>query len=202
MMDGCRRVRDILLEYALGTGDQTRSRSIEEHLAGCPACEAALSRLRDELALLRTDSAPAQKLDSDFRARFWSEVERRKVARRWWEMPGLLRWAAPATTLAIVLAVGWIVHRHAPPTPAPQPPGQPPVVAVPAAPPHQPAPVSAHQPESPKTPATPVQQADSVRNPSNEVLRDLELIRYLQYMEMIEEGEAGGEVVLPGENGI
>ncbi len=200
-MDGCRRVQDQMLEYALGTADQARSRTIQEHLAACPACQEALARLRDELALLRTDSLPAQKLGSDFRVRFWSEVERQKVTRRWWRMPGLLRWAAPATTIAIVLAVGWIVHRHAPP-PAPAP-DQPSIVAVPVAPPPPPPPsVPAPPPASPQPAVTPVQQADSAPKPSDEVLQDMELLRYMQYMEMIEEGEATGQVVLPGENGI
>lgn len=118
-------------------------------------------------------------------------------------MPGLLRWAAPATTIAVVLAVGWIVHRHAPPTPAPEPPGHPPVVAVPAAPPQPPPPSTpAPPPASPQPAVTPVQQADSPPKPSDEVLQDMELLRYMQYMEMIEEGEATGQVVLPGENGI
>src|SRR5438105_511972 len=41
-MDGCARYRSELSDYAQGRLDPARRTALEEHLAGCPTCRAAL----------------------------------------------------------------------------------------------------------------------------------------------------------------
>jgi hypothetical protein len=55
----CERVREEFVERLTGTLDAERSRAIDEHLAGCPACRAETERMRELWAELGTLRAPA-----------------------------------------------------------------------------------------------------------------------------------------------
>jgi hypothetical protein len=48
----CDTIRELLEEYALGLLDVEEQRQVEQHLAGCPACQAALDEYRAVLATL------------------------------------------------------------------------------------------------------------------------------------------------------
>jgi hypothetical protein len=56
----CERVREEFVERLTGTLDPTRSRAIDDHIAGCAACRAETDRLRElwtELGALRVPAA-------------------------------------------------------------------------------------------------------------------------------------------------
>ena len=55
----CERVREDFIEQLTGTLDRQRSRAIDEHIAGCAACRAETSRMRELWTELGTLRVPA-----------------------------------------------------------------------------------------------------------------------------------------------
>lgn len=61
----CERVREEFVERLTGTLDPERSRAIDEHLTGCPACRAETERMRELWAELGTLRVPASGAAAD-----------------------------------------------------------------------------------------------------------------------------------------
>lgn len=212
MKSGCEGVRERLLEYATDGQDAPDSALVAGHLPGCPGCRASLDRIRSDLALLRADTSHGAKLSPGFRSRFWAEVDRKRSVQPWWALPSLLRYAAPVTTAALVVAIGWLVLHRGPEEPV-VPPSQksnvvavhppvsrvlPPGEGLPAVTP----PSASHAPVTPPT-MTPPPPTSTQKVPEQELLDNLEFVRYLQYMEMMDGREVAARadrLVLPGEN--
>jgi anti-sigma factor RsiW len=194
MSSVCDRVREELLEYV--TGDSKEPDRVAAHVRDCPACAEEERRLREDLRLLAADTPEVQAtVSSDFRARFWREVERRRSRPIWLNLPTWVRIAAPVATLLLV-AIGYVSMRHEtrlPPS-VPSEVGEPMVVTTPV-----PAPELPQRPVV-SEPATETSAGQEVAQ--DEVIENLEFIEYLQYQDMLDQSKAErGEVVLPGENG-
>lgn len=98
----CARIRGRLREYALGTLEVSKTQAVESHLAGCPACAAALDVERQALTMLDglPVLAPPQGL---------VEATQRRIRLKASEKPGFEwarnLWAAAAVTcIALVVA--------------------------------------------------------------------------------------------------
>ncbi|MEW6368523.1 MAG: hypothetical protein AB1714_28170 [Acidobacteriota bacterium] len=196
MKSQCERVRARLEEYALG--DETGRAQMAAHIESCAACGHELERVRGQLRRLAADAHADARLSPAFRARFWSEVERRKRRWSWFGLPHWVRLTVPVATLMVVL-FSWLAVRRAPEAPSvrlrrtpPQATHQP--VQVPVAPPE-----AAVEVAAPPVPSAPTATPEAV---DEEILENLDFALYLQYSEMIEQAETNGaaeNVVLPVE---
>lgn len=205
-MSDCESVQGRLQEYLLGLAGLQSRHSVEAHLKICDRCRGSAERLRAELSLLATDTFAGAKPSADFRARFWKQVEEQRGRREaWWAFPGFVRWAVPTATAAVALLVVWGVYRDRPAQPVPES-SAPVEIAVKspeASEPQEDRPVLTRETETslPVEPAVdrdrPVTAEVTVAPPlpagvDSDLIEDLDFMRYLQYVDMLESREGNG----------
>jgi hypothetical protein len=127
MTRSCRRIQSQLSAFIDGELAPTRSRGIREHLDGCPRCR----QVADQLRLLVGQSANLEDLQppEDLFDRVCAAVQQKKQQRSAEARAGRWIWLAlPGTAVAAGVAALFIFMMGSP-SPAPQQPGKPRVVA-------------------------------------------------------------------------
>ncbi|HLW78917.1 MAG TPA: zf-HC2 domain-containing protein [Terriglobia bacterium] len=127
----CKHVTNRLNDLALAALDGPRRVEVEAHVAGCPACRAALDRERRLAAAIDREVAahlaaePSQEFAARLRLRLAQEPAPETASSSW--ASGLLRWPGGwtrgvALALAASMAIGavWLARRRS--SASPQPP--------------------------------------------------------------------------------
>ncbi|HEU5398067.1 MAG TPA: anti-sigma factor [Gammaproteobacteria bacterium] len=102
----CQELENQLHPYLDGELDAAEQADVEQHLEGCPDCQA---RLKDWRALHGALQAPELrfKASGTLRQRLQNELHKPQAARRHWE-----RWAAAAAVAIVAVALGFKFIPH------------------------------------------------------------------------------------------
>jgi anti-sigma factor RsiW len=117
-----RKNTDVLMDYCAGLLEPSTSAVLENHIAGCPACDAWVNAQRRMLAALDAWEAPP--VSETFDRTLQERIRAEETAPRWWKRLAGLPSLRPALSLALaslLVMVAFLLHppkSQAPSTPA------------------------------------------------------------------------------------